>query len=491
MEATLNSEALKIKLKKWQRVYVNRSLNLGSISAIGFDMDHTLAMYQRENFETLAFKKTLEKFLAHGYPEELHALRFDPQSVIRGLLVDRERGNLLKVDGHKYVKLAFHGKQPLEKEERHRIYNAQSFKADKFVSVDSFFALSEVHLFVEIVDYMRKNPGKIQKSFAEVYDDLRKFIDESHRDGSIKNEVLAHPERYLNVDKHLPETLIKLKESGKALFIITNSDLAYTDVLMSYLLNDKSPEHPHWRDYFDYIIVSAGKPGFFTGTRYFIDITDNPKNFLAFEGQLQRGRIYLGGSAELFQKRTGLRGDEILYVGDHIYGDIIRSKGLFNWRTMLVVEELDAELPKLEKFKDITESITTHLQIREAIDEDLHILRNKIKNTDLQSERAQERGDKKRAQVLLKNREKLVEKEEQLVASLRESELNLKGLLNERDQHIHPVWGELMKVGLDKSRFAQQVEQYACLYSSRITNLRYYSPFKRFISPHEVLPHDL
>ena len=27
------------------------------------------------------------------------------------------------------------------------------------------------------------------------------------------------------------------------------------------------------------------------------------------------------------------------HIGDHIYGDIISSKGLVNWRTMLVIEE--------------------------------------------------------------------------------------------------------------------------------------------------------
>jgi hypothetical protein len=108
-------------------------MNLGSIKAIGFDMDHTLAVYNHVNFETLAFEKTLEKFIEAGYPSELRRLQFDPNSVIRGLLVDRELGNLLKVDAHKYVKIAFHGKRRLEKEERHRLYNSQSFKAEKLM----------------------------------------------------------------------------------------------------------------------------------------------------------------------------------------------------------------------------------------------------------------------------------------------------------------------------------------------------------------------
>jgi predicted HAD superfamily phosphohydrolase YqeG len=34
----------------------------------------------------------------------------------------------------------------------------------------------------------------------------------------------------------------------------------------------------------------------------------------------------------------------VLYVGDHIYGDILRSKKTLGWRTMLVVPELESEL---------------------------------------------------------------------------------------------------------------------------------------------------
>ena len=47
------------------KIFVNRTLDLSSIKAVGFDLDHTLVRYRRENFEALAFKKTLEK---HGLP---------------------------------------------------------------------------------------------------------------------------------------------------------------------------------------------------------------------------------------------------------------------------------------------------------------------------------------------------------------------------------------------------------------------------------------
>ena len=70
-------------------------------------------------------------------------------------------------------------------------------------------------------------------------------------------------------------------------------------------------------------------------------------------------------------------------------------------------------------------------------------------------------------------------------------DLQIKALLQEREAQVHPVWGELMKVGLERSRFADQVSDYACIYTSSVTNLRFYSPFKRFTSTQDLLPHDL
>lgn len=37
-------------------------------------------------------------------------------------------------------------------------------------------------------------------------------------------------------------------------------------------------------------------------------------------------------------------GDRILYVGDHMYADILRSKRTVGWRTCLIIPELEHEL---------------------------------------------------------------------------------------------------------------------------------------------------
>lgn len=485
------SPGSRTKLKKWQRIFVNRSLNMGRIRAIGFDMDHTLAIYNREEFEALAFRVTLAKFIAAGYPSALAELRFDPTFLIRGLLVDMDRGNLLKVDGHKYVKTAYHGRAPLDKALRHKLYNSESFKAGNLLSVDTFFALSEVQLFTEIVDYMDRHPDQIKKTYREVYHDLRRFIDLSHADGSIKSVVLAHPERFFRRDKHLAPTLARYLEAGKTLFLLTNSGWDYTDQVMRFVLDEATPDFPDWRSYFELIVVGAGKPAFFTGSQPFYEVMTDSGLLRAGVDALTPTRIYQGGNANLFQKLTGFRGDEILFVGDHLYGDIIRSKHSVNWRTLLIVEELAVELPTLEGLRDELARIKHQLAIRELLDEELQILRSRIMMHAKQAERARGAGEAKKGHYLAKESEKLTQRAAEKEAELASLDVAIKGMTEARAARVHPLWGELMKVGLERSRFADQVADYACLYTAGVTNLRFYSPFKRFSASHDRLPHDL
>ena len=50
--------------------------------------------------------------------------QFDWRYMLRGLTIDKKRGNILKIDRHKYVKLAHHGFVPLSQDQRLSTYNA-------------------------------------------------------------------------------------------------------------------------------------------------------------------------------------------------------------------------------------------------------------------------------------------------------------------------------------------------------------------------------
>jgi len=51
-------------------------------------------------------------------------------------------------------------------------------------------------------------------------------------------------------------------------------------------------------------------------------------------------------------------------------------------------------------------------------------------------------------------------------------------------------WGLLMRAGNDKSRLAFQMERYADVYTSRVSNFQRYTPFVYLRSPRGSLPHD-
>lgn len=490
-QSQLAAQGQAIKLPKEQRVFVHRALNMGKVRAIGYDLDHTLALYDRVAFETLAFRETVKKFVLHGYPEELLELSFDPTKLQRGLLVDMDRGNVLKVDAHKYVKVAYHGHRRLSKEERQQTYNNKPYKAGEFVSVDTFFALSEVQLFTEIVDYMDRNKGHIEKSYREVYADLRWLIDLAHADGSIKDEVQRDIGRFIKKDRHLAPTLARQIDAGKSLFLLTNSAFEYTDQLLNYIFDDAGAEVRHWRDLFEYTICGSGKPGFFAGSQPFYEVMTDSGLLKRHSGNLVKGGVYHGGNARLFEKLSGYVGDEILFVGDHIYGDLARSKGAVNWRTLLVIEELSDELEKLEEQREALEQIRRMLREREILDEELQLLRSKVASNNRQAALAKERGETKKSHYLQKETEKIVLKAAEKESELQQKELQVKEHVAQRESAFHPQWGELMRAGLERSRFADQVEEYACIYTSRVTNLRFYSPFKRFSIPSDSLPHEL
>ncbi|PPD99549.1 hypothetical protein GOBAR_DD03413 [Gossypium barbadense] len=58
-------------------------------------------------------------------------------------------------------------------------------------------------------------------------------------------------------------------------------------------------------------------------------------------------RFVLGESAQMVENSLNIHGDEILYVGDHIYTDVSQFKVHLRWRTALICRELEEEYKAL------------------------------------------------------------------------------------------------------------------------------------------------
>eukprot|EP00171_Calliarthron_tuberculosum_P012174 IDg12174t1 len=447
-------------------ILCNRALNMANIAAVGFDMDYTLAMYKAEKFESLSARGALQKLVHEmAYPKELLEVQYDHSFFIRGLVVDKIRGNIIKLDRHKYCKRALHGFRTLGKAERAELYDAITtsgggYAEPAYAVLDTIFSLPDAFLFASVVDHKDTNPGSIEQDYATIYADVRRAVDLCHRDGYIKDRVGEDPAEYIMRDERMVPMLRRMRRSGRKVFLLTNSLYDYTDTVMRYLYAgaDAAPEEAaRWTELFDVIVAGSCKPAFMLDPRRQLYRVDPETHALyntegAYreepEEYLKRGKTFQGGSYPHLHSLLGVRsGAQVLYVGDHMFSDILRSKRTLGWRTMLIVPELTHEINVLRHPESL--SIRAHIDSlaleRDSLDEQVDRLQAKL------VDRA---SDAPPAVDVERDLADVVRKRARVRAVILEE-------LEKYQQRFHFRWGQLLKTGLQNSRFAQQVENYA------------------------------
>ncbi|XP_024635198.1 cytosolic purine 5'-nucleotidase isoform X3 [Medicago truncatula] len=466
------------KTDRGKQIFCNRSLNMKNIVAVGFDMDYTLAQYKPETFESLAYQGTIKKLVYDlGYPSELLNWSFNWKYMVRGLVLDKKRGNILKMDRHKYVKVAYHGFRELSKEDKVGTYGntlvRDSFDEPDYALIDTLFSLAEAYLFAQLVDFKDSNPEKIREGvdYARMYKDVRAAVDLCHRDGTLKQMVAKDPGRYINEDNLIVPMLEMLRESGRATFLVTNSakpgffheenraNLFEVVPETGMLLNtDNGSPMPQVGN------ISA---------RIFTEATNHAC------------QVFQGGNVAHLHKLLSIESSsQVLYVGDHIYGDILRSKKVLGWRTMLVIPELEKEVKLLWESRDTRKEdfylniLMQELQFlrseRDRIEDEVHHLKWSLKFKN---------PDAKAKQKLSSALDKLELEREKMRLIHQEAQRKL-------HQRFHEPWGQLMKTGYQNSRFAHQVERFACLYTSQVSNLALHSPDKYYRPSEDFMQHE-
>jgi hypothetical protein len=280
-------------------------------------------------------------------------------------------------------------------------------------------------------------------------------------------------------DPEVPRTLLDQRQSGKSLLLITNSGWSYTAEMMRYAFDPHLPAGTAWRDLFDLVIVAARKPSFFSGRAPLLEVVSEDGLLRPVNGELRRGGIYFGGSADQVEDFLGLCGDQILYVGDHIYGDVHVSKSILRWRTALVLRELEAEIAATAAFAAQQDEVSRLMGQKEELEQEsfrLKLDRQRLKSGETPDSGLTERKIQRR---LARLRERLQALDERIGPLARASATV-----------SHPVWGPLMRAGNDKSLLARQVERSADIYTSRVSNLLYQTPFAYLRSRRGSLPHD-
>uniref|UniRef100_A0A8C9T2Z6 5'-nucleotidase, cytosolic II, like 1 n=1 Tax=Scleropages formosus TaxID=113540 RepID=A0A8C9T2Z6_SCLFO len=444
------------------RVFVNRSLTLENIRCYGFDMDYTLAMYKSPDYEEVGFELLRDRLVSIGYPHELLQYKYDPTFPTRGLVFDTMYGNLLKVDSHGNILLCAHGFTFLKGSEIQTYYPnrfIQRDNTDRFYILNTLFNLAETYLYACLVDFFSSCTRYINKlkgyrhgdlfmSFRSMFQDVRDAMDYVH-------DTVSGCPRWPLYCAQVSLSLC-LSYCVKRELRSTNSLFCFPQAIMTYLFDfphgpkPGTPKRP-WRSFFDLVVVDTRKPLFFAEGTVLrqVDTTTGKLRIGTYTGDLQHGTIYSGGSSDIVCELLGVKGKDILYVGDHIFGDILKSKKKQGWKTYLVVPELAKELQVWSEKNYLFEELKTL---------DVFLL-----------------GDRVHGACFFVN----------VGVTRLPSDTREQKLTHCMDMGYGKM-GSLLRCGSRQTLFASQLMRYADLYASSCLNLLYY-PFSYLFRAPPVL----
>lgn len=390
---------------------------------------------------------------------------------MRGLFFDCELGNLLKVDTYGNILVCVHGFEFLNGHEVRRLYPNKFVQADssRYYILNTLFNLPETNLLACLVDYFDKSPDfkrtrngvlsfdELLLTYKSIHQDVRAAVDWVHDKGTLKQLTVENLETYIVREPKLPQLLSRMRKSGRKTFILTNSGYSYTDKILSFLLDEKDELGnitKKWTTYFDYVGVDARKPLFFgegTALRR-VDTETGTLSIGRYSGELKEGQIFSGGSSDVFCNLLGAEGKDILYIGDHIFGDILKSKKKQGWRTYLVIPELTQELEVWQSRQDVFSKLR-----------DLDVaLADTYKNLDS--------GTTDKPDITeLKN-------------SIRDATNMM--------ETCYGQMGSLFRSGNRQTFFASQATRYADLYAASCVNLLHYPFSYLFRAPPQLMPHE-
>ncbi|XP_062108899.1 uncharacterized protein LOC133819623 [Humulus lupulus] len=468
-------------------IFCTRTLNLRSISAIGYDMDYTLVHYNVMAWEGRAYDYCMDNLRKVGFPVD--GLSFDPDLVIRGLVIDKEKGNLVKADRFGYVKRAMHGTKMLSTRAVSEIYGRELVdlrKESRWEFLNTLFSVSEAVAYMQMVD--RLDDGTITAElgpldYKGLYKAVGRALFRAHVEGQLKSEIMSKPELFVEPDPELPLALLDQKEAGKKLLLITNSDYHYTNKMMQHSFDRYLPNNMGWRDLFDIVIVSARKPEFFQMAQPMYEVVTG-EGLMRPCFKAETGGLYSGGSAQMVESSLNIHGDEILYVGDHIYTDVSQSKVHLRWRTALICRELEEEYRALIRSRVHRESLIELINQKEVVGDLFNQLRLAL----------QRRTKGRPAQTLAATNmddQDLTECMQKLLIVMQRLDTKIATMLEADGELFNKRWGFLSRAGLwDKSHIMRQIEKYADIYTSRVSNFLHYTPFMYFRSQEQTLAHD-
>ncbi|XP_054835018.1 5'-nucleotidase domain-containing protein 1 isoform X2 [Eublepharis macularius] len=351
------------------------SFSLADCEVFAFDLDHTLCRYHLVESSRLIYDSFAQYLITEkGYDKEL--LNVPSESwdfCCKGIILDMEDGNFLKLACDGTVLRASHGTKHMTSEEILEKYGRREWRyfktmsgmvsrSAKYYVYDNYFDLPGALLCARIVDTLNQHNANQKYDF---WKDIVAAIQHNYKTSAFKEncgtyfpEVKRNPEKYIqSCPDSVKKWLRKLKDSGKILLLITSSHSDYCRLLCEHILGNDFAE------LFDIVITNALKPGFFSqppNQRPFrtLENDDEQEALLSLDkpGWYSQGNI--SHLNELLKKMTDKLEPKVVYFGDSMHSDIFSAHHYSNWETVLILEELrgdpimtpsEAEAEPLEK----------------------------------------------------------------------------------------------------------------------------------------------
>ncbi|CAJ1942594.1 unnamed protein product [Cylindrotheca closterium] len=464
-----------------ETIHANTYCDFRKIQYVGFDYDYTLVTYTEELLE-LIYDMALKRLVNdRHYPVEMldSGMAFDPYFSIRGLAVDKETGWICHLSYTHKVAVAWDGREKVSTPQLYKEYRGKRAlnpkeRKQRLKPLNDLFSMAECCLIADVIQFF-KDKG-IDFCPNNVVNDILGAIGDTHRTGDFHRIVANDPGKYFNPSPHLETVLKNLKDAGKRLIFASNSPYWYVDAGMKYVLGDD------WMNLWDAVIVSAGKPAFYTELRRPFREVDKANSRVTFKKveKLIPGSVYTEGclkelarllewnervgdevDSNMDQGALSLASSNVLYIGDSLFADLVDAKREYGWITAAVTPEVG--------FETSVQAQADYLLVERTIELLIKALRR------VQDEMGPARRTENDLVVL--------DKIEKLVSRWRDRETALLG---------NP-FGSVFRARYQPSLFAHSLRRYCDLYMNNIGSLRNYSPQHRFYPEQDfrLLAHEI
>lgn len=334
---------------------------LSDYDCIGFDLDNTICEYRIGPMVQMIYDVLVNYLINNCSYSEKHLRQpIDFDFMQKGLILDAEQGNILKINGSGQILRAAHGTKFMSDEEIVSVYGPSKTWSVTNIFIKDFMDTWNGPLSEKIRPLLDYFDIPVSLIFGRCVDDiddvcrpqayniwpdvLKGLIYMYSRENFSANtgEYFPHlkstPSLYYNkCPDYVLDWLKELKKTKKV-FLISGSHIDYANFTATQSMG------ANWKELFDIVIFYARKPGFFTSDRPFYNTDSEMLNECGISDNIKFGSVYSQGNwnqlHKLLKKETGNPNPKCLYVGDNILQDVVAPAKFSGLDTLAIVEEM-------------------------------------------------------------------------------------------------------------------------------------------------------